>query len=150
MDRIRRMSIIDEEQGRRVRMGYLAVVGSHAVNGVANLHTDLMRQTVVCCKRTFYVREYQMAYCSIDRLLVLNNFVFILQFRDFSSVWPEKFQNKTNGVTPRRWLLKCNRALSDVYFLFWLHEMVQVNLGIVLIENIEFQYLGDFTIPSKY
>ncbi|HSN99922.1 MAG TPA: glycogen/starch/alpha-glucan phosphorylase [Candidatus Nanopelagicales bacterium] len=78
-DRVRRMSIIEEGPERRVRMAHLAVVGSHSVNGVARLHSDLVR----------------------SRLL-----------RDFDELWPERFNNKTNGVTPRRWILACNPGLG--------------------------------------
>lgn len=81
VDRLRRMSIIGEEGHRRVRMAYLAVVGSHKVNGVAGLHSQLMRDTIFC---------------------------------DFAEFWPEKFTNKTNGVTPRRWLRKANPLLSSL------------------------------------
>jgi len=77
--RARRMSIIDEEGGRRVRMATLAIVGSHSVNGVAALHTRILEREV---------------------------------FRDFHEMWPERFNNKTNGITPRRWLLQSNPALS--------------------------------------
>ncbi len=78
-ERLRRMSLIDEADGRRVRMAHLAVVGSHAVNGVAELHSTLLRQTV---------------------------------FRDFAELWPERFHNVTNGVTPRRFVLLGNRPLA--------------------------------------
>src|SRR6202171_5408636 len=82
--RIGRMSLIDEGGGdshsRRIRMAYLAVVGSHSVNGVAGLHTELLKADLL---------------------------------RDFHEMWPERFNNKTNGVTPRRWLLAANPPLSD-------------------------------------
>ncbi len=81
--RIGRMSLIDEAGGdahsRRIRMAYLAVVGSHSVNGVAGLHTELLKADLL---------------------------------RDFNEMWPERFNNKTNGVTPRRWLLAANPQLS--------------------------------------
>ena len=80
-DRIRWMSLIQEEPSREVRMAYLAVVGSHSVNGVAALHSELLTSTL---------------------------------FRDFYEMWPEKFNNKTNGITPRRWLLKANPGLSKL------------------------------------
>ena len=79
--RIRRMSIIEEGGEKRIAMAHLAVVGSHAVNGVAALHTDLLRRDVL---------------------------------RDFAEMSPEKFSNKTNGVTPRRWLHHCNPRLSNL------------------------------------
>ena len=80
-ERIRRMSMIDEGGDRRVRMAHLAVVGSHHVNGVAQLHTELMKSTI---------------------------------FADFHQLYPGKFVNKTNGVTPRRWLYHCNPLLSQL------------------------------------
>ncbi len=78
-ERRRRMSIIEEGDTPRVRMAYLAIVGSYSVNGVAALHTDLLQRGL---------------------------------FRDFHELWPDKFNNKTNGVTPRRWLAHCNPRLS--------------------------------------
>jgi starch phosphorylase len=78
-DRVRRLSLIDETGPRYVRMAHLASVGSHTINGVAELHTRLLEETVL---------------------------------RDFHDLWPEKFQNKTNGVTPRRFLMIGNPELS--------------------------------------
>ncbi len=82
--RIARMSLIDEAGGdahtKRIRMAYLAVVGSHSVNGVAALHTDLLKADLL---------------------------------KDFNEMFPERFNNKTNGVTPRRWLLAANPLLAD-------------------------------------
>ena len=80
-DRIRRMSIIDENGERYVRMANLACVGSHAINGVAELHTELLKRDVL---------------------------------RDFNELWPWKFSNKTNGVTPRRWMALSNPRLSSL------------------------------------
>src|SRR5229473_3430587 len=79
--RARRMSIIDEEGGRRVRMATLAIVGSHSVNGVAALHTEILKRDV---------------------------------FREFHEMWPQRFNNKTNGITPRRWLLESNPPLAGL------------------------------------
>jgi glycogen phosphorylase len=79
LDRLARMSIIEETPQRAVRMAHLAVVGSHTVNGVAELHTALL------CERLF---------------------------ADFHAMWPERFQNKTNGITPRRWLAAANPRLA--------------------------------------
>ncbi len=76
-----RMSIIEESQPKQVRMAHLATVGSHMVNGVAELHSELLKSTVL---------------------------------RDFAQMWPERFTNVTNGVTPRRWLLMSNPALSSL------------------------------------
>ncbi len=79
-ERVRALSIIEESRPQQIRMANLAVVGSHAVNGVAALHTELLREKVL---------------------------------PDFAELWPERFHNKTNGVTPRRWLLQCNLPLAD-------------------------------------
>jgi glycogen phosphorylase len=76
---LRKLSLIDEEGGRRVRMAYLAVVASHSVNGVSALHSELMKESI---------------------------------FADFAALWPERFNNKTNGVTPRRWLAQANPGLA--------------------------------------
>jgi len=80
-DRCRRMSIIEEGSEPRVRMATLAIIGSHSVNGVAALHSEILKNEL---------------------------------FRDFYELWPEKFSNKTNGVTQRRWLLKCNPGLASL------------------------------------
>jgi glycogen phosphorylase len=79
--RVRRMSLIDESGERYVRMAHLACVGSHAINGVAALHTELLAKDVL---------------------------------RDFHEMMPEKFSNKTNGVTHRRFLMLCNPRLARV------------------------------------
>ena len=78
-ERLRRMSLIDENNGKKVRMAYLAIVGSHSVNGVAELHTHLQKTRI---------------------------------FKDFYEIFPQRFNNKTNGITQRRWLLKSNPALA--------------------------------------
>ncbi len=80
-DRIRRMSLIREGQEPMVRMAYLAIVGSFSVNGVAELHSRLLRDGL---------------------------------FRDFADYCPERFNNKTNGVTQRRWLAACNPTLAGL------------------------------------
>jgi len=80
-DRLRRMSLIEEGPDPMVRMAYLAIVGSFSVNGVAELHSQLLREGL---------------------------------FRDFYELWPHKFNNKTNGVTPRRWLAACNPDLREL------------------------------------
>ena len=80
-DQIRSISLIDEGGARRVRMGNLAFAGSHSVNGVSALHTDLMKETV---------------------------------FADLHRLFPDRINNKTNGITPRRWLTQCNPGLSGV------------------------------------
>lgn len=79
-DRIQRMSLIDAE-GKNVRMAYLACIGSHAINGVAQLHTELLKSSVL---------------------------------QDFYLMYPEKFSNKTNGVTPRRFMVLSNPKLSEL------------------------------------
>ncbi len=80
-DRLRRMSIIEEGHEPMVRMAYLAIVGSFSVNGVAALHTELLKQGL---------------------------------FHDFYEFWPARFNNKTNGVTPRRWLAASNPGLRQL------------------------------------
>ena len=79
IERRRRMSIIEEEPVRQVRMAWLAIVGSFSVNGVAALHSRLLQEGL---------------------------------FRDFVELWPGKFNNKTNGVTPRRWVAHANPGMS--------------------------------------
>jgi len=78
-ERVQRMSLIGESGGKRVRMAHLAIVGSHAVNGVSALHSRLVAESLV---------------------------------PDFAALWPERFQNKTNGVTHRRWLKEINPPLA--------------------------------------
>ena len=80
-DRLARLSIIEEGPAKQVRMAHLAIVGSFSVNGVAALHSELLKQGL---------------------------------FRDFNALWPHKFNNKTNGVTQRRWLANCNHGLRDL------------------------------------
>ena len=81
-DLIRRISLIDENDGRKVRMAWLAVVASHKVNGVAKLHSDLMVKSI---------------------------------FADFAKIYPGRFCNMTNGITPRRWIGVANPGLSVVF-----------------------------------
>uniref|UniRef100_A0A3Q1FTD3 Alpha-1,4 glucan phosphorylase n=1 Tax=Acanthochromis polyacanthus TaxID=80966 RepID=A0A3Q1FTD3_9TELE len=81
VDRMRRMSLIEEGDVKKINMAHLCIVGSHAVNGVARIHSDIIKSTV---------------------------------FKDFYDVDPQKFQNKTNGITPRRWLVMCNPGLAEV------------------------------------
>ena len=78
---LRRVSLIEDGEHPHVRMAYLAIVGSFSVNGVAGLHTNLLKSGL---------------------------------FKDFHQIWPNKFNNKTNGVTQRRWLAHCNPALSEL------------------------------------
>ncbi|CAI9721930.1 glycogen phosphorylase, muscle form-like [Octopus vulgaris] len=80
-ERIKRMSIVEEGHEKKINMAHLSIIGSHAVNGVAAIHSDIIKTTT---------------------------------FKDFHDMFPTRFQNKTNGITPRRWLLLCNPGLSDV------------------------------------
>ena len=80
-DYLARLSLVDERGERRVRMANLSIVGSHKVNGVSALHSNLLTQTI---------------------------------FADFASLWPERFTNMTNGVTPRRWLAQANPSLASL------------------------------------
>ncbi len=94
---ISRMSLIEEGPTKMVRMANLAVVGSHSVNGVAALHTELLQREL---------------------------------FKDFHALWPERFNNKTNGVTPRRWLLQANpglaRSITEAIGPGWLTDSDQL------------------------
>ena len=80
-EQVRRISLIQEEGDRRVRMGNLAFVGSHSINGVSALHTELMKETI---------------------------------FADLHKLYPDRINNKTNGITPRRWLIQCNPGLTSL------------------------------------
>jgi starch phosphorylase len=80
-ERLRRMSLLEESTPQQVRMTHLAIVGSHAINGVSALHTRLIQTSLV---------------------------------PDFYQLWPERFHNKTNGITQRRWLLQANPGLADL------------------------------------
>ncbi|CAG9201487.1 Glycogen phosphorylase [Paraburkholderia sabiae] len=95
--RVARMSVIDETGSKRVRMAHLATIGSHAVNGVAALHSDLLVRTVL---------------------------------RDFAELWPERFHNVTNGVTPRRFLMLSNPGLGalldDTIGQGWAADLAQL------------------------
>jgi starch phosphorylase len=105
-DRIARLSLIDESGERYVRMANLACVGCHAVNGVAPLHTELLKTTVL---------------------------------RDFHELFPEKFHNVTNGVTPRRWLALSNPALT---------ELISSKLGPGWLRNLETELRGLQSLAS--
>jgi glycogen phosphorylase len=78
---VARTAIVDDHAGRMIRMANLAIVGSHSVNGVAAIHTQILKDSF---------------------------------FRDFHRLYPGRFNNKTNGITPRRWLLKANEALTSL------------------------------------
>lgn len=79
--RLQRMSIVEEHPHKQIRMAHLAIVGSHSINGVAEMHSELVKRQLV---------------------------------PDFYEMWPDRFNNKTNGVTPRRWLLNCNHRLAGL------------------------------------
>jgi len=81
VEHIRKMSLVEEGHAKQIRMAHLSIVGSHSVNGVAALHSELIKTDLV---------------------------------PDFYELWPEKFNNKTNGITQRRWLLICNPGLSEL------------------------------------
>jgi starch phosphorylase len=93
-DRVRRLSLINEDGERYVRMAHLASLGSHAINGVAELHTELLKKNVL---------------------------------HDFYDLSPEKFSNKTNGVTPRRWMVLSNPRLTELLTARlgpgWIHDL---------------------------
>jgi len=95
---VQSVSLIEEGAGRKIRMANLAIVGSHSTNGVAALHSELLRKTTV---------------------------------KDLAAIFPERFNNKTNGVTPRRWLLLANPPLSRVITEAigdgWITDLSQLN-----------------------
>jgi starch phosphorylase len=97
-DRVRRVSLIEEDSTKHVRMANLAIVGSHSTNGVAQIHSNLLRTTTV---------------------------------KDLAEIFPERFNNKTNGVTPRRWLLLANpslaRIITDAIGDGWVTDLTQLN-----------------------
>ena len=109
-ERQRRMSLIEEGPEPQVRMAYLAIVGSFSVNGVAELHSQLLREGL---------------------------------FRDFYELWPEKFNNKTNGVTQRRWLAYANPGLNQLISSKigsgWVTELDQLSRLKPLAEDAEFR-----------
>jgi starch phosphorylase len=106
---LKRLSLIDENGERRVRMAHLSVVGSHQVNGVSALHSELLVHTI---------------------------------FADFAALWPKRFTNMTNGVTPRRWLAQANPGLSklldDTLGTSWRTNLGQLNRLEGQLENQEF------------
>lgn len=108
-DRVRRLSLINEEGGRYVRMAHLAAVGSHAINGVAELHTELLKTKVL---------------------------------HDFFELSPEKFSNKTNGVTPRRWMVLSNPQLTQLLTTRlgtgWIHDLEKLRRLETMLDDGEF------------
>jgi starch phosphorylase len=109
-ERLKRMSIIEEGDEKRVRMANLAIVGSHSINGVAALHTEILKESL---------------------------------FRDFYEIWPEKFNNKTNGITQRRWLKLCNPGLSSLISSRigddWVRDLYKLRALAPLSDDEEFQ-----------
>lgn len=107
---LRSVSIIAEGDEKQVRMAHLAIVGSHTVNGVAELHSQILRQRL---------------------------------FRDFQDLFPEKFTNVTNGITPRRWLLQCNPGLSELVTSVigpdWVTDLSQLTVLTAHADDPEFQ-----------
>src|SRR5262249_49421414 len=105
-----RMSLIEEGAERKVRMANLAIVGTHSTNGVAELHSKLLRTRVV---------------------------------PDFAEMFPDRFNNKTNGVTPRRWLLMANPALAkvikDAIGEDWITDLTQLRKLIPLADDAGFR-----------
>ncbi|MDJ0515187.1 MAG: glycogen/starch/alpha-glucan phosphorylase [Trichodesmium sp. MO_231.B1] len=109
--RLARMSLIEEFPEKRVRMAHLACAGAHAINGVAALHTQLLKTDVL---------------------------------RDFYELWPEKFTNKTNGITPRRWLLISNPKLAllitDKIGKNWIKNLEEIKQLERFIDDPEFRH----------
>ncbi len=110
MNRLRAMSIIEEGDEKKVCMAHLAIVGSHSVNGVAKLHTRLLKEKI---------------------------------FKSFHQFFPGKFNSKTNGITPRRWLLKANPLLAELITGRigdgWITNLTQLQLLEPYAEDVEFQ-----------
>jgi starch phosphorylase len=110
-DFLRRLSLVDEGGERRVRMAHLSIVGSHKVNGVSALHSELLVQTI---------------------------------FKDFAAIWPERFTNMTNGVTPRRWLAQANPGLSALLDQHigqgWRADLNDIKRILPLAENAQFRH----------
>jgi starch phosphorylase len=110
-DRLRRMSIVEEGNEKQIRMASLAVVGSHSINGVAALHSELIKETL---------------------------------FRDFHDLWPSRFNNKTNGITQRRWLLKSNPALAALITRkigdAWIKDLFQLKKLTRYAQDAEFRH----------
>jgi starch phosphorylase len=108
--RLRRMSLIEEAPVKQVRMAHLAIVGSHSTNGVAAIHPELLRTTVV---------------------------------KDLAEMFPSRFNNKTNGVTPRRWLLLANpdlaRLITEAIGEAWITDLARLRDVLPLAEDAAFR-----------
>jgi starch phosphorylase len=109
--RLERMSLIEEGEDRQVRMAQLAIVGSHSINGVAALHSDLVKKKLV---------------------------------PDFGELWPERFSNKTNGVTHRRWLASANPGLASLITARvgagWITDFAKIRGLEARADNLDFQH----------
>jgi starch phosphorylase len=117
-NRIQRVSLIEDGSDKKIRMANLAVVGSHSTNGVAEIHSKLLRETTL---------------------------------QDLAELFPERFNNKTNGVTPRRWLQLCNpelsRLITDAIGDEWIKNLNE--LGKLNAFNEDRGFLGDFLKAKK-
>ncbi len=108
-EQVRRISLIQEDGDRRVRMGNLAFVGSHSINGVSALHTELMKETI---------------------------------FADLHKLYPDRINNKTNGITPRRWLIQCNPGLT---------RLARETIGDKFLDDVnELKHLDDFAGDASF
>ena len=119
-DLLRRISFIEENEHKQIRMPYLSIVGCHTINGVAALHTDLLKTTV---------------------------------FKDFYKIFPERFQNKTNGITPRLWLRNANPELSELISKHigdeWITDLTQLRKLQSLADDVEFQTMWQAVKRTK-
>jgi starch phosphorylase len=119
-DLLRRISFIEENEHKQIRMPYLSIVGCHTINGVAALHTDLLKTTV---------------------------------FKDFYKIFPERFQNKTNGITPRLWLRNANPELSELISKHigdeWITDLTQLRKLQPLADDVEFQTMWQAVKRTK-
>ena len=97
MGKMNRMSLIEENHTKYIRMAHLSIIGSHSINGVAELHSSILKEKV---------------------------------FSDFHEMFPRRFNNKTNGVTPRRWLKACNPELSKLITEYigdsWVRDLSEI------------------------
>jgi starch phosphorylase len=108
--KVQNLSLIEERTEKKVRMANLAIVGSHSVNGVSEIHTGLLKSEL---------------------------------FRDFYELWPERFNNKTNGIAQRRWLKDCNPELADLITSYigdgWITDLPQLEKLVPLTDDERFQ-----------
>ena len=119
VDRIRRISIVEENDPKTIRMANLAVIGSHSINGVSKLHSELLKTRVL---------------------------------PDFFELWPERFNNKTNGVTQRRWLLEANPGLASLLNKTigdrWITDLEKIRALEIHARDEEF--IRDFIYTKRY